>query len=107
MPSRREDLQRRQWRAGPVAQAHLAVRGLDDKAMMTGWGVIEGIWLEEAIKRQFADAHTLHLHVDCAHDLAPAIAVCARAAPIKRSHIRYSFRDHVWPNADTRDRHAV
>lgn len=28
----------------------LAVRGFDDKAMMTGWEVIEGIWLEEAIR---------------------------------------------------------
>ena len=46
----------------------LAVRGFDDKAMMTGWEVIEGIWLEEAIERRFADAHTQYLHV---HFAAP------------------------------------
>ncbi len=42
----------------------LAVRGFDDKGMMTGWELIEGIWLEEAIERQFADgsAHYLHIH---------------------------------------------
>ncbi|MGC1095015.1 MAG: DUF1203 domain-containing protein, partial [Pseudolabrys sp.] len=31
----------------------LAVRGFDDKAMMTGWELIEGILLEEAIERRF------------------------------------------------------
>ena len=46
----------------------LAVRGFDDTAMMTGWEVIEGIWLEEAIERQFADPHTQYLHV---HFAAP------------------------------------
>jgi len=46
----------------------LAVRGFDDKAMMTGWEVIEGIWLEEAIERQFADPHTQYLHI---HFAAP------------------------------------
>jgi len=42
----------------------LAVRGFDDKGMMTGWELIEGIWLEEAIERQFAEprAHYLHIH---------------------------------------------
>jgi hypothetical protein len=45
-----------------------AVRGFDDKAMMTGWEVIEGIWLEEAIERQFADPHTQYLHI---HFAAP------------------------------------
>ena len=33
----------------------LAVRGFDENGMMTGWELIEGIWLEEAIERQFAD----------------------------------------------------
>jgi len=46
----------------------LAVRGFDDKAMMTDWEVIEGIWLEEAIKRQFADPRTRYLHI---HFAAP------------------------------------
>jgi hypothetical protein len=42
----------------------LAVRGFDDKGMMTGWELIEGIFLEEAIERQFAggSAHYLHIH---------------------------------------------
>ena len=42
----------------------LAVRGFDDKGMMTGCELIEGIWLEEAIERQFAEprAHYLHIH---------------------------------------------
>jgi hypothetical protein len=42
----------------------LAVRGFDTKGMMTGWELIEGIFLEEAIERQFADAsaHYLHIH---------------------------------------------
>jgi uncharacterized protein DUF1203 len=46
----------------------LAVRGFDDEAMMTGWEVIEGIWLEEAIERQFADTRTQYLHI---HFAAP------------------------------------
>lgn len=42
----------------------LAVRGFDAQGMMTGCELIEGIWLEEAIERQFADpaAHYLHIH---------------------------------------------
>ena len=46
----------------------LAVRGFDDKGMMTGWELIEGIWLEEAIERQFADASARYLHI---HFAAP------------------------------------
>jgi hypothetical protein len=46
----------------------LAVRGLDDKGMMTGWELIEGVFLEEAIERQFADANARYLHV---HFAAP------------------------------------
>ena len=46
----------------------LAVRGFDDKAMMTGWEVIEGIWLEGAIERQFTDPRTHYLHI---HFAAP------------------------------------
>jgi len=36
--------------------------------MMTGWEVIEGVWLEEAIERQFADAAVQYLHI---HFAAP------------------------------------
>ena len=46
----------------------LAVRGFDDKAMMTGWELIDGIWLEEAIERRFADPRTQYLHI---HFAAP------------------------------------
>ena len=41
----------------------LAVRGFDENGMMTGWELIEGIWLEEAIERQFADPRARYLHV--------------------------------------------
>ena len=50
----------------------LAVRGFDDKAMMTGWEVIEGIWLEEAIERQFADT----VHAISAHPFRRAGMLC-------------------------------
>lgn len=42
----------------------LAVRGFDGQGMMTGWELIEGVFLEEAIEKQFADAskHYLHIH---------------------------------------------
>ena len=46
----------------------LAVRGFDSNAMMTGWELIEGIWLEEAIQRQFAEPRTRYLHI---HFAAP------------------------------------
>jgi hypothetical protein len=46
----------------------LAVRGFDSNAMMTGWELIEGIWLEEAIERQFAEPRTRYLHI---HFAAP------------------------------------
>jgi hypothetical protein len=46
----------------------LAVRGFDSNAMMTGWELIEGIWLEEAIERRFADPRTDYLHI---HFAAP------------------------------------
>jgi Protein of unknown function (DUF1203) len=46
----------------------LAVRGFDASAMMTGWELIEGIWLEEAIERRFADPRTDYLHI---HFAAP------------------------------------
>ncbi len=46
----------------------LAVRGFDAHGMMTGWELIEGIFLEEAIERQFADADAQYLHV---HFAAP------------------------------------
>ncbi len=41
----------------------LAVRGFDATGMMTGCELIEGIWLEEAIARQFADGSATYLHV--------------------------------------------
>ena len=46
----------------------LAVRGFDDKGMMTGWELIEGISLEEAIERQFAEPRAQYLHI---HFAAP------------------------------------
>ncbi|MFY9694822.1 MAG: DUF1203 domain-containing protein [Xanthobacteraceae bacterium] len=46
----------------------LAVRGFDGNAMMTGWELIEGVDLEAAIERQFADPRTVYLHV---HFAAP------------------------------------
>ena len=46
----------------------LAVRGFDAQGMMTGCELIEGIWLEEAIARQFADGSATYLHV---HFAAP------------------------------------
>ncbi len=46
----------------------LAVRAFDDKGMMTGWELIEGIWLEEAIERQFTDPAGQYLHI---HFAAP------------------------------------
>ena|SRR5664280_2129533 len=46
----------------------LAVRGFDAQGMMTGWELIEGIFLEEAIERQFAVAAAAYLHI---HFAAP------------------------------------
>ena len=46
----------------------LAVRGFDDKGMMTGWELIEGVFLEEAIERQFAEPRAAYLHI---HFAAP------------------------------------
>ena len=46
----------------------LAVRGFDGDGMMIGCELIEGIFLEEAIERQFADASAAYLHV---HFAAP------------------------------------
>jgi Protein of unknown function (DUF1203) len=42
----------------------LAVRGFDAHGMMRGWEIVEGVFLEEAIERQFADdaVHYLHIH---------------------------------------------
>jgi Protein of unknown function (DUF1203) len=42
----------------------LAVRGFDRQGMMRGCEIVEGVWLEEAIERQFADqvVHYLHVH---------------------------------------------
>ncbi len=41
----------------------LAVRGFDAKGMVTGCELVEGIWLEEAIERQFAEASARYLHI--------------------------------------------
>jgi hypothetical protein len=46
----------------------LAVRGFDAQGMMTGSELIEGVFLEEAIERQFADASAAYLHL---HFAAP------------------------------------
>jgi hypothetical protein len=46
----------------------LAVRGFDDNGMMTGWELIEGLFLEKAIERQFVDASAAYLHI---HFAAP------------------------------------
>jgi hypothetical protein len=46
----------------------LAVRGFDAGAMMTSWELIEGVKLEEAIERQFANPRAAYLHV---HFAAP------------------------------------
>ena len=46
----------------------LAVRGFDGKGMMTGWEMIEGVFLEEAIERQFAEPRAQYLHI---HFAAP------------------------------------
>jgi hypothetical protein len=46
----------------------LPVRGFDDKAMMTGWELTEGVWLEDAIERQFTESRTKYLHI---HFAAP------------------------------------
>lgn len=41
----------------------LAARAFDDNGMMLAWELIEGLKLEEAIERQFADPHASYLHV--------------------------------------------
>lgn len=46
----------------------LAVRGFDEHGMMQGWEIVEGVFLEEAIERQFANAAVRYLHV---HFAAP------------------------------------
>jgi hypothetical protein len=46
----------------------LAVRGFDAEGMMTGHELIEGVFLEEAIARQFADGSAAYLHI---HFAAP------------------------------------
>jgi Protein of unknown function (DUF1203) len=40
----------------------LAVRGFDAGGMMTGWELIDGGKLEEAVERQFADPSASYLH---------------------------------------------
>jgi hypothetical protein len=46
----------------------LAVRGFDADAMMTGWELIEGVRLEQAIEKLFANPRAAYLHV---HFAAP------------------------------------
>ena len=46
----------------------LAVRAFDDRAMMTGWELIEGVKLEDAIERLFGNPRAVYLH---AHFAAP------------------------------------
>jgi Protein of unknown function (DUF1203) len=50
----------------------LAVRGFDAAGMMTGWELIDGGKLEEAIERLFADPRAAYLHV---HFAAPGCYV--------------------------------
>jgi len=46
----------------------LAVRGFDVAGMMTGWEIVEGIDVEPAIERQFANVAADYLHI---HFAAP------------------------------------
>jgi hypothetical protein len=46
----------------------LAVRAFDGDAMMVGFELVEGVKLESAIERQFADSRAAYLHV---HFAAP------------------------------------
>jgi len=46
----------------------LAVRGFDGAGMMTGWELVEGVVVEEAIERQFGAPGARYLHV---HFAAP------------------------------------
>jgi len=46
----------------------LAVRGFDGGGMMTGWELIDGRKLEEAVERLFADPRAAYLHI---HFAAP------------------------------------
>ena len=46
----------------------LVVRAFDDRAMMTGWELIEGVKLEDAIERLFGNPRAVYLH---AHFAAP------------------------------------
>jgi hypothetical protein len=56
----------------------LAVRGFDDKGMMAACEIVEGIFLEEAIERQFADPAVQYLHI---HYAAPGCyAACVERA---------------------------
>jgi hypothetical protein len=63
----------------------LAVRGFDDGAMMTSSELIEGVKLEEAIERQFANPRTT----------LSARALC-RARLLRRAH-RAGVRQGVSP----------
>ncbi len=53
---------------GQLRRRTLAVRGFDTDGMMTGYELIEGVFLEEAIERLFADSSAAYLHV---HFAAP------------------------------------
>ena len=53
---------------GQLRRRTLAVRGFDRQGMMTAYEIVEGIFLEEAIERQFAQTHARYLHV---HFAAP------------------------------------
>ena len=46
----------------------LAVRAFDDTAMMVGWEIVDGVELETAITRAFADQRAAYLHI---HFAAP------------------------------------
>ena len=46
----------------------LAARAFDQKAMMVGWELVDGLELEAAIERLFADSRAAYLHI---HYAAP------------------------------------
>jgi Protein of unknown function (DUF1203) len=51
-----------------LRQRMLAVRAFDDNGMMTGWELVDGSKLEEAVEKLFANPRATYLHV---HFAAP------------------------------------
>ena len=73
---------------GQLHRRTLAVRGFDGKGMMTGWELIEGVMLEEAIERQFAvsGAQYLHIHFAAPGCYAAKVERAGSAAGDRFSH---------------------